>query len=135
MSGFTDEFYKSQLDVYSVEKGTVLAQPRADYVYSQDEPPRIWFDAICVWELRGATITISPKHKAAAGMVPVDVAVGKAASSGGPDVDFLGRGLSLRFPRFVRVRDDKSPANEGDVTTSEEILDLYCRQAKAEFVS
>ncbi len=41
-----------------------------------------------VWEVRGAELSLSPVHRAASGHLP------------GTD-----RGLALRFPRFIRVRD------------------------------
>jgi DNA ligase-1 len=44
-----------------------------------------------VWELRGADLTLSPVHRGAVGRIP------------GSD-----RGVALRFPRFIRVREDKS---------------------------
>jgi ATP-dependent DNA ligase len=50
--------------------------------------------ALCahqVWELRGADLTLSPVHRGAVGRIP------------GSD-----RGVALRFPRFIRVRDDKA---------------------------
>ncbi|QRV86352.1 ATP-dependent DNA ligase [Ceratobasidium sp. AG-Ba] len=51
---------------------------------------KAWFKPSEVWEIKGADITLSPVSQAAKGLVPGD------------------RGLSLRFPRFVRVREDKS---------------------------
>ncbi|KAK5275569.1 hypothetical protein LTR16_012350, partial [Cryomyces antarcticus] len=43
-----------------------------------------------VWETAFADITLSPTYTAALGLVSQE------------------RGLSLRFPRFLKVRDDKS---------------------------
>eukprot|EP00967_Tisochrysis_lutea_P003508 scaffold4182_cov27-Tisochrysis_lutea.AAC.1 len=42
-------------------------------------------------QVRGADLTLSPVHAAARGLVP--------------DTD---RGIALRFPRFIKVRDDKA---------------------------
>jgi DNA ligase 1 len=46
-----------------------------------DEQPSVWLEPCQVWEIRGAELTVSPVHKAAAGLVDSE------------------KGLSLRFPR------------------------------------
>ncbi|GFH08534.1 DNA ligase, partial [Haematococcus lacustris] len=63
-----------------------------------------------VWELCGAELTLSPVHRGAAGRVP--------------DSD---RGLGLRFPRFLRVRDDKGVE---DATGPDMLLQLYLKQQR-----
>jgi DNA ligase-1 len=89
MSGFTDVFYKEMTEHYQ-ELAFVSETPPSDVV--TDERPAVWFRQPAegqkceVWELRGADITLSPVHKAGVGLVHPD------------------RGLSLRFPRFVRKR-------------------------------
>ena len=115
MAGFSDEFYQNKFDLYS--KKTLDARPEH---FVTGEAPPYWFEPTEVWEIRGADLTISPVHKAALGRLD--------GLDGDIDLDDeAGRGISLRFPRFVRVRDDKKL---DEATSSTQILSLFSSQAQ-----
>jgi len=105
MSGFSDDFYRAA----TARLSETIIPNRRQY-YNTRETPDVWFDAKEVWEIRGADLTVSPVHRAGLGKVP------------GSD-----RGIGLRFPRFVRIRDDKSIQ---DATTSDAIARMYQAQER-----
>ncbi|KAK0661694.1 putative DNA ligase 1 [Cercophora samala] len=107
MSGFTDNFYKANKTYYTPEiEGRTLAK-RPGYVEYYGPEPDVWFNPEEVWEVAFADVTVSPTYTAAVGMVHPD------------------KGLSLRFPRFVRKREDKG-VEEG--STSAVLAGLYRKQ-------
>jgi DNA ligase-1 len=71
--------------------------------------PDFYIEPTLVLEVLGAEVTLSPVHRCSYGTVRPEA------------------GLAIRFPRMVRVRDDKGPA---EATTSKEIEDMYRRQLK-----
>jgi DNA ligase-1 len=81
-TGFSDAALAELYDSMSKHK---IAAPPSYYSYSD-----VWFNAAQVWEVRAADISMSPVHRAG---------IGQCDQS---------RGIALRFPRFVRVRMDKS---------------------------
>lgn len=88
MSGFTDKFYTSMKETYSPDGPNTCPNKKPYYEAHLD--PAVWFEPKEVWEVAFADITLSPTYTAALGLVSDQ------------------RGLSLRFPRFVRTREDKS---------------------------
>jgi len=71
--------------------------------------PDVWVTPALVAEIIGAELTLSPLHTCCLDKVKPGV------------------GISIRFPRFIRWRPDKSPE---DATTSQELLEMYKRQLK-----
>eukprot|EP00043_Microstomoeca_roanoka_P017893 m.188366 g.188366 ORF g.188366 m.188366 type:complete len:281 (+) comp16723_c0_seq5:65-907(+) len=104
MSGFTDEFYKQTTAMF--QERHVIAAKRTYYDVSDSMWPSVWFEPVHVWEIKGADFTVSPVHTAARGAI-----------SEKPNA-----GISLRFPRFIRQREDKTPE---EATTSAQISELY----------
>ncbi|KAB8071592.1 ATP-dependent DNA ligase [Aspergillus leporis] len=104
MSGFTDKFYQSNKDKYVEGSRNVISRP--SYVEYYGEPD-VWFEPQEVWEMAFADITLSPTYTAAIGLVSEE------------------RGLSLRFPRFLRIREDKSIE---EATTSDYLALLWRKQ-------
>lgn len=105
MSGFSDKFYQANKDKY--EEGTSNVISRPSYVEYNSEPD-VWFEPQEVWEIAFADITLSPTYAAAIGLVSDE------------------RGLSLRFPRFLKVREDKSI---DEASTSDYLALLYRKQS------
>lgn len=104
MSGFSDAFYK---DFKERMASHTLPAPRP--YYRSSLAPSVWFDAVEVWEIAGADLTVSPVHTAGMGMVQAD------------------RGIGLRFPRFLRVREDKKME---DATTTGSIFRMFRGQSQ-----
>ncbi len=97
-AGFTDEELENlpkKLKKYEIKEKSKLVE-------SQIEPD-VWFEPKVVMEIKGADLTISPVH----------TVLREKIKKGG---------IALRFPRFVRWRDDKSPEQ---ATTVQEVFQIY----------
>ncbi|KAL2401459.1 DNA ligase 3 [Exophiala dermatitidis] len=106
ISGFTDKFYQANKEKYAQGGDNVLGRKPA-YVEYSGPGPDVWFEPQEVWEMAFADITLSPTYTAAIGLVNED------------------RGLSMRFPRFLKVREDKGIE---EASTNEFLASLYRKQ-------
>ncbi|TVY68691.1 DNA ligase [Lachnellula suecica] len=106
ISGFTDAFYKANKEFYE-EGGDHVLGGKPSYVDYEGGHPDVWFEPQEVWEMAFADITLSPVYTAAIGLVSDE------------------RGLSLRFPRFLKKRDDKGI---DEASTSEFLAGLWRKQ-------
>ncbi|SPJ89640.1 related to DNA ligase (ATP) [Fusarium torulosum] len=100
-----EELHKQLSDI-------TIDRPKPFYSHSSggQHQPDVWFEPRYVWEVKTADLTLSPRYKA-------------GAKEG---VDPSGnKGISLRFPRFIRVRDDKKA---DAATTSRQVAEMYRKQ-------
>lgn len=112
ISGFTDAFYKANRLRY--DDGEESGSPpqnihgkQPTFVEYSGPQPDVWFQPQEVWEMAFADITLSPTYTAAIGLVSDE------------------RGLSLRFPRFLKTREDKGIE---EASTSEFLAGLWRKQ-------
>ena len=101
-TGFSDELLA---ELFKKLEPTEISHPKSSFVYDSSAAPDVWFEPSMVFEVLCADLSMSPIYKA------------------GESV--LGKGISLRFPRFVRLRDDKDPEN---ATSSNQVIDFYQSQ-------
>lgn len=104
-TGFSDEILATH---HASLKNKVISTKKSYYDVTEKMQPDVWLEACQVWECRAADLSISPVHTAAYG----DRAPNK--------------GIGLRFPRFIRMREDKDPEQ---ATTSDQIASMYDNQA------
>ncbi|EGW31342.1 uncharacterized protein SPAPADRAFT_56206 [Spathaspora passalidarum NRRL Y-27907] len=105
-TGFSDE---DLTNLYNKLHPTEIPNPRPHFVYdstNSNAAPDVWFEPSLLFEVLTADLSLSPIYKAA-------------------HTEY-GKGISLRFPRFLRIRDDKGIE---DATSSTEVAEFYERQA------
>ncbi|EDW01900.1 GH20192 [Drosophila grimshawi] len=103
-TGFTDEDLRQHSEFFSTNK---LSEAKSYFRYDSSLEPDDWFEPCQVWEVKCADLSLSPIHRAGIGIVDAE------------------RGISLRFPRFIRIRDDKSPEN---ATDANQVAHMYSSQ-------
>ncbi|OWZ52250.1 DNA ligase 1 [Cryptococcus neoformans 125.91] len=104
-TGFSEEILAQ---FYEILKPLELEVVRGDIEVGGAKPD-VWFEPRVVWEVLTADLSLSPIYAAAHGVID-------------------SRGISLRFPRFIRIRDDKSA---DEATTAEQVSEFYQRQVSA----
>lgn len=105
-TGFSEQIleeFHTQLEEH------VIDRPKPFYKHStvKNDQPDVWFDARFVWEVKTADLTLSPRYRAAMDEMGVN------------------KGISLRFPRFIKLRDDKKP---DEATTTKAVAEMYRNQ-------
>ncbi|KDN40090.1 ATP-dependent DNA ligase [Tilletiaria anomala UBC 951] len=101
-TGFSEE---QLLQFYQLLKPLELSNKKGYYDMG-DAKPDVFFEPQVIFEVLTADLSLSPVYTAGKGAVDQ-------------------RGISLRFPRFIRLRDDKGPE---DTTSPEQIIEMYQRQ-------
>jgi len=104
-TGFSDEDLATHYEFF---KSRTLPKADSNYNVTDRVAPDVWLEACQVWEIKAADLSISPVHTSAMGI--------KAD----------GKGIGLRFPRFLRIREDKSPE---DSTGPDQIVEMFEAQA------
>eukprot|EP01052_Picozoa_sp_SAG31_P002557 SAG31_NODE_91_length_26366_cov_6.792211_5_plen_154_part_00 len=121
MTGFTDVQYRDFTRRFTEKALPQGCKPRHYRVPAEYEGAPFWFRGDTVWEMQGAELTVSPTYGVGAGLV----------DDGGSAPNNLdgenSRGLSLRFPRFIRERPDKVPEA---ATSVDQLVAIYNAQSR-----
>lgn len=96
-TGFSDQNLK---DFYNIFTPLITVKPDLISYGEKCVLPDVWFEPVYVWEVKAASLSLSPVY-----------------SSSGSE-----KGISLRFPRFIKERPDKKPS---DATLTSQLLKMY----------
>lgn len=107
-TGFSEQLLE---ELHSELSQHTISVPKPFYTHSSvpKDQPDVWFEPRFVWEVKTADLTLSPRYKAGSD------ALGDAG----------GKGISLRFPRFLKRRDDKKV---DEATGSRAVVEMYRKQ-------
>lgn len=97
-SGISDGKYLEISDLYC--NGNLL-DSKPDNV-STNETPDVWFKQLEVWEIEGVNLSLSTKHSAGHNLINQN-----------------GKGITLRYPRYVQERSHRT------LTTASQVVDIY----------
>jgi DNA ligase-1 len=90
-TGFSEEL----LAKLKIELDEIVINKPANSLKLKDNMPQIkcdvYFEPKYVWEIKAADLSLSPMHTTALGTIEEN------------------KGIALRFPRMIRVREDKQP--------------------------
>ncbi|CAF9913910.1 MAG: hypothetical protein HETSPECPRED_001692 [Heterodermia speciosa] len=107
-TGFSEAILE---ELHSKLSENTIDRPKPFYSHSQvpKDQPDVWFEPRFVWEVKTADLTLSPRYKAGADALN----------------DASGKGISLRFPRFIKEREDKKTE---EATGSRMVVEMYQKQ-------
>ncbi|KAH7313347.1 DNA ligase [Stachybotrys elegans] len=108
-TGFSEQVLE---ELHAQLSEITIDRPKPFYSHSSgnQHQPDVWFEPRYVWEVKTADLTLSPRYKA-------------GCKEG---IDPAGeKGISLRFPRFIKIRDDKKPDM---ATSSRQVAEMYRKQ-------
>ena len=105
-TGFSEQLLE---ELHTELSEIVIEKPKPFYSHSsvKNDQPDVWFESKHVWEVKTADLTLSPRYRAAIDELGV------------------GKGISLRFPRFIKKREDKKPEQ---ATSSGQVKEMYKAQ-------
>lgn len=103
-TGFSDEALQS---IYDQLKDLTIEKAPNNLKY-KDKNIDTWITPLLVWEIKAADLSLSPIYQAGVGEVDPE------------------KGIALRFPRYIRTREDKKVEQ---ATSHEQIVEFYKAQA------